>query len=95
MTDSALLLLLINLCDFIFFKPNLFFKLNQKKIQPSLHQEMADGNIRLMKEKDEEIFDLRCQLNDARNFKMNNQELHDALIHDFKKTISVIRLKFF
>ena len=51
---------------------------------------MADTNIRRLREKDEEIFDLRCQLSDARNFKLNNQELHDALIHDFKKTISVI-----
>ena len=55
---------------------------------------MLDSNIRLLKEKDEEIFELRCQLNDARNFKLNNQELHDALIHDFKKTISVIGFSF-
>lgn len=42
-----------------------------------------------MKEREEEIFDLKSQLNDAKNIKINNQQLHDALIHDFKKTISV------
>lgn len=43
----------------------------------------------MIKEKDDEINDLKSHLNDARNFKINNQQLHDALIHDFKKTISV------
>jgi hypothetical protein len=42
-----------------------------------------------LKEREEEIFDLKSQLNDAKNIKINNQQLHDALIHDFKKTISV------
>lgn len=32
---------------------------------------------------------MRLQLAEAKNIRFNNQELHDALIHDFKKTISV------
>ena len=47
-------------------------------------------NARILKEREEECYSLRCQLADAKNIKFNNQELHDALIADFKKTISVI-----
>jgi hypothetical protein len=43
----------------------------------------------LLKEKDDSLTDLRLQLAEAKNMRYNNQELHDALIQDFKKTISV------
>lgn len=59
------------------------------------YQELIDVNDRLLKEKDDEIYDLKSQLNDAKNSKLNNQQLHDALIHDFKKTISVLFIFFY
>lgn len=46
----------------------------------------------MIREKDEEIYDLKSQLNDAKHFKVNNQQLNDALITDFKRTISVVYL---
>ena len=46
-----------------------------------------------MKEREEDIFDLKSRLNDAENFKINNQMLHTALIHDLKKTICVCFIK--
>ncbi len=52
-------------------------------------KEINELNSRLLRDKEEEIFDLKSQLNDAKNLKYNNQQLHDALIFDFKKTISV------
>jgi len=52
-------------------------------------KEINELNSRLLRDKEEEIFDYKSQLNDAKNLKYNNQQLHDALIFDFKKTISV------
>lgn len=49
---------------------------------------MIESSNRLLKEKDEEASELKLQLAEAKNMRFNNQELHDALIHDFKKTIS-------
>ena len=46
----------------------------------------------------DEIFDLKSQLNDAKKFKFNSQQLHDALIHNFKLTICVcvnVNISFF
>ncbi len=51
---------------------------------------MIESSNRLLKEKDEEASELKLQLAEAKNMRFNNQELHDALIHDFKKTISVV-----
>ena len=53
-------------------------------------QDLIESNNRLLKEKDEEASELKLQLAEAKNMRFNNQELHDALIHDFKKTISVV-----
>jgi len=51
---------------------------------------LIESSNRLLKEKDEEASELKLQLAEAKNMRFNNQELHDALIHDFKKTISVV-----
>ena len=53
-------------------------------------QDLIESSNRLLKEKDEEASELKLQLAEAKNMRFNNQELHDALIHDFKKTISVV-----
>ena len=50
---------------------------------------MNEINSRILNEKDDEILDLKSQITDIKNFKLNNQQLNDALIQDFKKTITV------
>lgn len=58
-----------------------------------IFKELIDSNNRLLKDKEDEVTELRLQLAEAKNIRFNNQELHDALIHDFKKTISVNKYK--
>ncbi|RNA16350.1 hypothetical protein BpHYR1_053577 [Brachionus plicatilis] len=52
-------------------------------------KEFCEIKDQMIKEKDDEILDLRAQLTDAKNFKMNSQQIQDALIEDYKRTISV------
>ena len=53
------------------------------------NKEINELYNRLLKERGDEISELKSQLKDAKNLKSNNQQLHDALIHNFKLTICV------
>lgn len=50
---------------------------------------MIEANNRSLRDKEDEVNDLKIQVAEVKNVRFNTQELHDALIHDFKKTISV------
>ena len=58
-------------------------------MKKKIFKDLIESSNRLLKEKDGEVSELKLQLAEAKNMRFNNQELHDALIHDFKKTISV------
>ena len=57
-------------------------------------KESSEVNARHLKEKDDEIYDLKCQLTNVQNIKINSQELHEHLIYDYKKTITVWIVQF-
>ena len=52
-------------------------------------QDMLEFNERMIKDKENEIYELRSQLNQANHLKTQSQQMQETLVFDFKKTISV------